>query len=112
MEQIHARNWHELRTYFPRIGEREDDFEGSKKVFRRYGFEFIDVRSHDRPIAFDGLEHLVYVLASSPWIVPDFSLDTDGDALLELQDALGDERGILLTRSRYVLEVRSPPPIG
>jgi len=110
-EQIHARNWRELREYFPRMPRLEDYFEVSKTVFRRAGFELIDVRTHDRPLAFDGIGHLVYTLASAPWIVPDFDLDRDAEALARLEADLEDERGIVLTRSRYVLELRRPPPL-
>jgi len=108
-EQVHTRNWHELRVFFPRMEERIDDFELSKKVFRQSRFELIDLRTHDRPIIFDDLKHLTYVLASSPWIVPDFSLEQDADALFRLADELSDGRGIVLTRSRCILEVRRRP---
>ncbi len=108
-EQIHAKNWHELRTYFPRIEERIDDFELSKKVFRQERFEFIDLRTHDRPLVFEDLAHLTYVLASSRSIVPDFSLEQDADALFQLAEELSDGRGIVLTRSRYLIEVRRRP---
>ncbi|MDX1578208.1 MAG: class I SAM-dependent methyltransferase, partial [Gemmatimonadota bacterium] len=110
-EQVHARNWHELRAVFPRMTKPEDRYEKTKRAFRRAGFEFIDVRALDRPVAFAGLGELAYTIAASPWIVPDFSLEEDIEALLELEAKHGDERGILLTRSRYLIEVRRPLPI-
>lgn len=111
MEQVHGRNWHELRRFFPRMPPPGDLFEHAKRVFRRAGFELIDARTHERPVAFAGLEPLVYTLGAAPWIVPHLSLEKDLDALLELEAELTDERGIALTRSRYILEVRKPPPL-
>lgn len=110
-EQVHASNWRELREYFPRAAAPPDDLEENKKVLRRAGFDLIDVRAHDRPLAFDDLDHLVHTLALAPWIVPDFSIAEDVEALLALEADLEDERGIVITRSRYVLEVRRAPPL-
>ncbi len=86
-----------------------DDLEENKKVFRRAGFDLIDVRAHDRPVVFAGLEHLVHMLAVAPWVVPDFVIAEDAEALFALETDLEDERGIVITRSRYVLEVRRAP---
>lgn len=110
-EQIHVSNWHELRRHFPRAVAPPDDLERMKKQFRRAGFELIDVRIHHRPLVFNDLAHLVRALTAAPWVVPDFDVEADIDALLALDEDLHDERGIVMSRSRYILEVHRPRPL-
>lgn len=110
-EQMHVNNWQELRRHFPRAAAPPDDLERMKKVFRRSGFELIDVRIHHRPLVFEDLEHVVRMLAAAQWVVPDFSVEADLEALMALEEDLLDERGIVFTRSRFVLEVQRPLPL-
>ncbi len=107
-QQAHPRDWFELREHFPRMPEIPDLYARLKETVRKAGFELLDARTHSHPVAFQGLGPLAYTLAARPHILPDFSLDADVGALLALEAKRLEERGILLTQARFIIEARRP----
>lgn len=103
-QQIHPDYHAELRELFPRM----TDF-GRHDVMYRRGFEaaglqIVDVRQHERPVAYRHLGELVYELVAAPWTIPDFDVEADLDALLEAERRLGRAEGIVLSDRRYIIE--------
>lgn len=108
VDRGHPDSASELRSFFPRMRAVEDHFDRCKFVLRQARFEFIDVRAHDRPIAFRALGEIAHAIESAPGLIPGFDPEADLAALLRLEEARREERGILLTESRYIVEARRP----
>ncbi|MCC7358343.1 MAG: class I SAM-dependent methyltransferase [Anaerolineales bacterium] len=104
-QQIHPDWYFELREAFPRMTRWEQHDETYPRGFAA-GMELVDFRSHDQLMAYPHLGPLVYMLVAAPWTVPDFSLETDLDTLLEVDRTLRRPEGIVLTDRRYILEAR------
>jgi hypothetical protein len=107
-QQVHP-HWHaELRAAFPRMTVFEQHHETYPRGFRAAGFEILDFRTHAQPVAYQHLGEIVYMLVAAPWTVPDFDVEGDLDALLDVERSLRRPEGIILTDRRYILEVRKP----
>ncbi len=52
---------------------------------------------------------LVYYLRAIPWIVPDFDVDTDRDALHRIHDAIQANGSFGVTSYRFLIEARTMP---
>ena len=52
---------------------------------------------------------LVYYLRALPWVVPDFNVDADRDALHRIHDAIQAERSFGVTSYRFLIEARTMP---
>ena len=48
------------------------------------------------------------MLLVTPWTIPDFNVDRDLDALLELEDECSTADGLVLTWSRFLLVAEKP----
>ena len=105
-QQIHP-DWHaELRAAFLRMARFEQHDETYPAGFAAAGLTVVDFRQHAQPMAYAGLGEIVYLLVAAPWTVPDFDLEADLEALLEVERTLTRPEGIVLTDRRYVLEAR------
>jgi SAM-dependent methyltransferase len=107
-QQCHPDYHAELREFFPRMARFEAHDQTYPSGFAAAGLELIDMRQYRRRVAYRQLGHLVYFLAAAPWYIPNFDLDTDLDALLEVERRLGGPDGIVLSDPRYILEARKP----
>jgi SAM-dependent methyltransferase len=107
-QQIHPDWYAELRAAFPRMTQFERHHETYPRGFEAAGLTVVDFRQHAQPMAYEHLGGLVYTLVAAPWTVPDFDLDADMDALLELERTVRRREGIVLTDRRYVLEAHKP----
>ena len=103
-QQVHP-HWHaELRHAFPRMTVFEQHHETYPLGFRNAGLSIVDFQEHVRPVAYQHLGEIVYMLVAAPWTVPDFDVEADLDALLEVEHTLRRPEGIVLTDRRYILE--------
>jgi SAM-dependent methyltransferase len=107
-QQVHPRYHDELREFFPRMTVFEPHDITYPRDFAAAGLEVLDMRQHSDIAAYRHLGHLVYVLVVAPWTIPDFDLDADLEALLEVERRLGGPEGIVLSSPRYLLEARKP----
>lgn len=107
-QQVHPDYHHELRAYFPRMTVFEQHDITYPRGFAAAGLELVDMRQHNRRVAYQHLGHLVYFLVVAPWTIPEFDLDADLETLLEVERSLGGPEGIVLSDPRYLLEARKP----
>jgi len=108
-QQVGRSDWTELRRFFPRMRDFGSLLEEYQKGFREAGLVITEAATHDRPVAYQTLEDLVFMLCVAPWSIPGFSpLDRDLDGLLELESALLTKDGIVLTESRFLVEAEKP----
>ena len=107
-QQIHPDWYGELRAAFPRMTRFEPHHETYPRGFASAGLIVVDRQLHAQPMAYQHLGQIAYTLAAAPWTVPDFDLDADLDALLELERSLRRPEGLVLTDRRYIVEARKP----
>jgi SAM-dependent methyltransferase len=107
-QQIHPDYHAELRAFFPRMTLFDPHDELYPAGFEAAGLRVETRREHGQAVAYRHLGHLVYELVAAPWTVPDFDLESDLDALLRLEAALGGPQGIVLTDRRYLLKAVKP----
>ena len=79
----------------------------NKTMFKAAGLE-VDARQHRRKVAYKGLGEFVYLLALTPWQLPDLDLERDLDALLRLEAGLTTADGLVVTESRDLIIARKP----
>ena len=106
-QQVGRDNWRELRDYVPRMTDFGDIFGEYTSGFAAAGLRVVRSEQHDMQTAFGSLGELVYLLSVAPWVL-DFSLERDGEALLELEAACQMEDGLVLTESRFVIVAEKP----
>jgi hypothetical protein len=107
-QQIHP-DWHaELRDAFPRMTRFEQHDETYPAGFAEAGLTVVDFQQHAQAMAYHNLGEIVYMLVAAPWTVPDFNLEADFEALLEVERKYTRAEGIVLTDRRYILEARQP----
>ncbi len=107
-QQIHSDYLAELRAFFPRMPDVGRHDEPYRRGFEAAGLQIVDARQHEQPVAYRGLGELVYELTAAPWTIPDFDLEADLEALLQIEDRLGRKEGIVLSDRRYILEAYKP----
>ena len=107
-QQVGPDNWPELRMFFPRKTHFGDHFSAYQRGFIEAGLTIDDARWHEERVAYPELGDVVYLLLVAPWDVPDFDPAAEIDALLALEDALRDDRGIVLTETRYLIRAHRP----
>ena len=107
-QQVGSDYHHELREMFPRMTVFEQHEVTYPRGFETAGLGVLDMRRDARSVAYRQLGHLVYFLAVAPWTIPDFDLEADLDALLEVERQLSGPQGIVLSDPRYLLEARKP----
>ncbi len=109
-QQVGRSQWRELRGFFPRMADAGPLFERYRAGFQESGLEVTDARTHDARLEYPGLGEVVFMLAVSPWTIPEFDpLGRDLGGLLKFERARRSGRGIVLTEARFVLEARKPP---
>ncbi len=107
-QQVGENNWRELRRFFPRQ-QRFDGLHADYAAgFARAGLTLLLDREHEYRVAYPSLSELVYLLSVMPWVIPDFALDRDLDALLALEAACLTEDGFVLTESRFIIVAQKP----
>ena len=107
-QQVHPDYHAGLREFFPRMTVFEPHHRTYPAGLGAAGMDVVDLRQHSQRVAYRQLGHLVYFLVAAPWTIPDFDLETDLEALLEVEQRLGGPEGIVLTDPRYLLEAHKP----
>ncbi len=102
-QQVGGNNWREVRKYIPRKTDFGDLFTEYAVGFTSAGLAVTLSCEQDFRSAFSSLGDLVYLLGVAPWEVPDFSLERDGDALMQLEAECLTDDGLVLTESRFVI---------
>jgi SAM-dependent methyltransferase len=106
-QQVGRRNWIELRAFFPRMQDFGPLFEAYRRGFEAAGLSIARVQEHETQVAYAGLGDVVFMLCVAPWEIPGFSpLETDLDALLEMERSLLSKDGIVLTEDRFLIEAK------
>lgn len=103
-QQVANSNWKELRRYFPRIGDGVSFFDQYQSSLLSVGFELVYSRIHETAVSFADLADLVYAISATPWTIPNFDVDDDFEALIQLNVELCGPDGIVMTESRFILE--------
>lgn len=106
-QQVGRRNWDELRAFFPRMRDFGPLFDVYRRGFEEARLSITQAEEHEMRIAYRGLGDVVFMLCVSPWDIPRFApLEADLDALLDMEESLHTEDGIVLTESRFVIEAQ------
>lgn len=104
-QQVGSDLWIEVGDYFPRWVVVEGIFESYVEAFRTAGLE-VDARQHRYKVAYKGLGEFLYLLALTPWQLPDLDLESDLDALLRMETELTTPDGLVVTESRDLIVAR------
>ncbi len=96
-------HWKELKKHFPRASDFGDLYTEYLEGFQETGLQVIRNEEHDYRVAYNSLGELVYLLTVAPWEVPNFSVERDLEALLALESEQLDEKGLVLTESRFII---------
>lgn len=107
-QQVGRDDWREVGEFFPRVRDFGDLRAEYARGFAAAGLEVFDDRAHEYRVALGSLGDLVYMLGVSPWLIPDFSLERDLDALLALEESCTQAAGLVLTESRFLLVASRP----
>ena len=107
-QQVGNDNWQELRRFFPRMTDFGDIRAEYTAEFEEAGLTVRRNERHDYRVAYEGLGDFVFMLLVTPWTIPDFNVDRDLDALLELEDECSTADGLVLTWSRFLLVAEKP----
>lgn len=105
-QQVHADEHAELRLYFPRMTVYEPHHETYPAGFEAAGLTVVALQHHTQPVAYRHIGELAYLLLVAPWMVPDFDLEADLDALIAVDRDLRGPHGIALSYRRYLVEAR------
>ena len=108
-QQVGRTNYQELGTFFPRMTDFGHLFELYQEGFRGSGLTIVRAQEHESQEAYRSLSDIVYLLTVAPWTVPDFDVEKDLDALLDLERGLLRRDQIVLTHSRFIIEARKAP---
>ena len=106
-QQVGWADWQELRPHIPRMADFGDLRSRYEKGFASRGFEVTSVQ-RDYRVAYPSLREFVFMLAVSPWTIPEFDLVRDLDALIAFETANSSEDGLVVTESRFLIRARKP----
>ncbi len=106
-QQVGMHNNHELRPFFPRMNDADDDFARYTQELAARGFE-VESKDHDFKVAYASLGDFVYLLCVTPWTIPGFDVERDLEALLAFEADRLTEDGIVVTECRFLLTARKP----
>jgi hypothetical protein len=81
-------------------------FELYQEGLRESGLMIVRAEKHESHEAYRSLGDIVCLLTVAPWTVPDFDVEKDFDALLDLEHGLLRQDQIILTHSRFIIEDR------
>jgi len=101
-QQVNGENWRELRAHFPRKLDYSHIYDEYAAGFEAAGLT-VTRQHHQYRVAYRSLGDVVYLLALMPWLIPDFDLERDLDALLALEADCATDQGIVLTESRFLI---------
>ncbi len=104
-QQVGRADWEELVPHFPRLHDWGDLQGRYSEGFRSLGFN-VAVQQHQARVAYPSLGEFVYMLAVSSWLIPDFDVERDIDALLALEEDCLTDEGFVVTQDRYLLTAR------
>jgi SAM-dependent methyltransferase len=107
-QQVGRDNWKELRQFFPRMTDPGDHRGRYAQGFQSAGLRVVSNLEHECKVAFGILGDFVFMLAVTPWTIPDFSLDRDVDSLISLDKQCRTDNGLELTESRFLLIAEKP----
>ncbi len=102
-QQVGWNNWRELRRHIPRMTDFGDQFADYARGFAEVGLEVTVAQQHDQRAAYRSLGDFVFMLGVTPWTIPEFTLERDGEALLALEAECLTDDGLVLTESRFVI---------
>jgi SAM-dependent methyltransferase len=111
-QQVGRNNAREVRQYISRKTDWGDLFSEYSNAFEAAGLDVTMRCTQDYKSAFATLGDLVYLLGVAPWEIPDFSLERDGEALLQLEADFTTEDGLVLTESRFIIVAEKPQAFG
>jgi SAM-dependent methyltransferase len=107
-QQVGRDNWKELRKFFPRMSDPGDHRGKYAQEFQTAGLRVVSNLNHDCKVAFRILGDFVFMLAVTPWTIPEFSLERDIDSLLSLDKECRTANGLELTESRFLVIADKP----
>ena len=107
-QQVGRDNWRELRRRFPRATDWGDVRGAYARGFITAGLEVTADQQHVYKVAFPSLSELVFMLTVAPWTIPEFDLDRDVGALLEIESDCQTSDGLVLTESRFLIVAEKP----
>jgi SAM-dependent methyltransferase len=107
-QQVGAENWRELRDHFPRRTDFGDIRGEYSRGFVQAGLRVVRDEQHHYRVAYGSLGDIVFMLLVAPWEIPDFDVERDLEALLELEEACSTEEGLIMTWSRFLLVAEEP----
>ncbi len=107
-QQVGRDNWRELRRRFPRATDWGDQRGAYTRGFTAAGLEITADQQHEYRGAFPSLSELVFMLTVAPWTIPEFDLDRDVDALLDIESDCWTGDGLVLTESRFLIVAEKP----
>lgn len=99
--------WRELTPSFPRKTDFHGELESYPAKFEVLGMA-PTLRKHERPIIYKSLAEFVVMLCIAPWSVPDFDIETDLDALLDLERLCLTNEGLILTEEHWLITATKP----
>lgn len=107
-QQVGHDTWPELGRFFGTV-EFPDHYAAYQKGFAAAGLDVGDARRHVERVAFRVLGELVYMIMLTPHTFPEFDPIADIDAVLEMEDALRTDEGIVLTETHYLIRAHKAP---
>jgi SAM-dependent methyltransferase len=107
-QQVGRDNWKELRRFFPRMTDPGDHRRQYAHGFQVAGLRVVTNLANDCKVAYLTLGDFVFMLAVTPWTIPDFSLERDIDSLVSLDEECHTANGLELTESRFLVIADKP----
>jgi SAM-dependent methyltransferase len=104
-QQVGRGNWDELIPHFPRLHDGGNQLGVYSDAFRSLGFN-VTLHEHRQRVAYPSLGEFVYMLAVASWTIPDFDVERDIEALLDLEQNCLIDEGFVVTEDRYLLTAR------
>ena len=74
-----------------------------KKELEKIGFKILKSREWNGKITFYDVGAIVYLLKATPWLIPNFSVDSHLKYLIKLQEKLEKDKKIQFTVSRFLI---------
>jgi SAM-dependent methyltransferase len=107
-QQVGRDNWKELRRFFPRMTDPGDHRRQYAHGLEAAGLRVVTNLANDCKVAYLTLRDFVFMLAVTPWTIPDFSLERDIDSLVSLDEECHTANGLELTQSRFLVIADKP----
>jgi SAM-dependent methyltransferase len=107
-QQVGRDNWKELRKFFPRMTDLGNHRGQYVQGFQDAGLRVVTNLEHDCKVAFGILGDFVFMLAVTPWTIPEFGLERDIDSLVSLDEEYHTANGLELTESRFLVIADKP----